>query len=181
MLCEQVMVTEDSCRITSGIQVARLTEPRKYRTSSLILHVFSLNQSHPPTLSAATNMPAPVQAQLTLDTHTHLKASTTHPPSLVHNHLLRTFLGQVKDPNSSTITCSKERHRVTSGVPKMSCTVHQKGDQAEPMAPEILVKLFLVQHNTRRVYFKRKPDCPPTMQSRSLGLAECHQIKMVAL
>lgn len=142
--------------------------------------MFSLNQSHPPALSAATNMPAPGQAQLTLDTHTPQSKHIT-PALPVHNHLLRTSLGQVDNPNSATITSSKERHRITSGISKMSCTMHQKGDQAELMAPAILVKLFLVQHNTKRVYLKRKPDCPSTTQSHSLGLAECHQIKMVAL
>lgn len=155
MLCEQVVVTEHSCRIRSGIQEAWLTEPWKSRTSSLILHVFSLNQSHPPALSAVTNTPAPEQAQLALDTH--LKTSTTHLPSLVHNHLLRTSLGQVTDPNSSTATCSKERDRTTSGLQtKMSCSTHQRGDQAD--GPAILVKLFHVQHHTKAVYLKRKPD-----------------------
>lgn len=74
MLYKQVVVTEDNCRMRRGIQEAWLTEPWKDRTSSLLLCVFSPNQSHPSGLSADTRMPAPVQAQLDLDTH--LRAST---------------------------------------------------------------------------------------------------------
>ena len=83
-LCCWVMVAGGGGRISSGSKSPDSQSHEQNRTASLIFHVFSPDQLYPPALSAAKNMPTPVQAQLAMDTLTPQNTpADPHTPSRI--------------------------------------------------------------------------------------------------